>query len=103
MHSSSLPHPTMRPSTDPNYSLAYHSRNERMIYKRAYLQLVDTPTISRSLFRTERQIKRSSLETKKYENDGNKRKNYEKRFMHSKALKIHEFSFNATKIAQRRV
>lgn len=73
------------------------------IYKSSYLQLVDTPTISRSLFRTETKIKRSFLETKKYENNGKKRKNYEKRFMHSKALKIHEFSFNATKIAQRRI
>lgn len=74
-----------------------------MIYKSAYFQLVDTPTISRSLSRTERKIKRLSLESKKHESDGNKRKNYEKRFMHSEALKIHEFSLNATKTAQRRV
>lgn len=63
------PIPTMGPSTEPKYGLAYHFRDERMNeHKSAYLQFVDAPTISRNLSRTETKIKRSFHETKKCEN-----------------------------------
>lgn len=83
--------PTMRPSAEPKYSLAYHFKGERMNeHKRAYLQFVETPTISRNLSRTETKIKSSFQETKILELDyGYELKNYKKWPMHSKALKIH--------------
>ena len=98
------PIPRTRPSTEPKYSLAYHFRDEGMntqecippVCGRSYYlpQLISNWNKNKEVIPWNKEIGE--------QNYGNKLKNYEKQFMCSKALKIHEFPFNATKTAQRR-
>lgn len=103
VHSSSLPYPTMRPSPDPNYSLTYHFRDERMNIKECvppvgrysyyFPQLISNWNKNKEVIPWNKEIWERWQQAQEL-----------RKAIHAqKALKIHKFSFNATKIAQRRV